>query len=76
MKKLVGSRIFVKYLTTQAAAERLDVSKQTIYLYIRHGLLAAHKLRGTRWMISVADVERMARGEIDVSGIYKNWRKK
>jgi excisionase family DNA binding protein len=63
------------YLTAPAAAERLGVSKQTVYLYIKHGFLTAHKPRGTRWMVSAEDVERMARGEIDVSGIYKDWRK-
>lgn len=63
------------YLTAPAAAERLSVSKQTIYLYIKHGFLTAHKPRGTRWLVLLDDVERMAQGEIDVSGIYKNWRK-
>ena len=64
------------YLTAPAAAERLHVSKQTIYLYIKHGFLSAHKPRGTRWMVLAEDVERMARGEVDVSGIYKGWRKR
>lgn len=63
------------YLTAAAAAERLKVSKQTVYLYIKHGFLTARKHRGTRWQVSAEDVERMARGEIDVSGIYKGWRK-
>jgi excisionase family DNA binding protein len=64
------------YLTAPAAAERLHVSKQTIYLYIKHGFLTAYKPRGTRWLVSAEDVERMARGEVDVSGIYKGWRKR
>jgi len=46
-----------------------------MYLYIQHGFLTAHKPRGTRWMVLVEDIERMERGEVDVSGIYKDWRK-
>lgn len=64
------------YLPAPAAAQRLGVSKQTVYLYIQHGFLTAHKPRGTRWMVLVEDIERMERGEVDVSGIYKDWRKK
>jgi excisionase family DNA binding protein len=56
------------------AAKLLEVSLQTIYLYIKHGLIKAVKWRGTRWHVSLADIERMQKGEIDVSGIYKGWR--
>jgi hypothetical protein len=31
--------------------------------------------RGTHWEVLIEDVDAMANGEIDVSGIWKDWRK-
>ena len=63
-----------EFLTPFDAANFLEVSLQTIYLYIKHGMIRAVKERGTRWHVYLGDVEKMKNGEIDCSGIYKGWR--
>ena len=63
-----------EWLTPFDVANFLEVSLQTIYLYIKHGMIRAVKERGTRWHVYLGDVEKMKNGEIDCSGIYKGWR--
>jgi excisionase family DNA binding protein len=63
------------YCSPGAAAERIGIARQTVYVYIRAGKLRARRPRGTHWEVLIEDVDAMANGEIDVSGIWKDWRK-
>jgi predicted site-specific integrase-resolvase len=63
------------YCSPAEAGREIGVARQTIYVYINAGMLRARRPRGTHWEVLVEDVEKMKRGEIDVSGIWKNWRK-
>jgi excisionase family DNA binding protein len=56
-------------ISPRDVAEMLDVSLQTVYIYIRRGILRAEKKRGTRWLVYLADVEKMIKGDIDCSKV-------
>ncbi|NIQ96021.1 MAG: helix-turn-helix domain-containing protein [Desulfuromonadales bacterium] len=63
------------YVSPARAAEIIGVARQTVYVYIEAKKLRAIRPRGTHWKVLLADCEAMARGEISVSGIWKDWRK-
>jgi excisionase family DNA binding protein len=63
------------YCSPGVAAEMIGVARQTIYVYIDAGKLRARRPRGTRWEVLLEDVEKMARGDISVAGVWKDWRK-
>ncbi|NIQ97072.1 MAG: helix-turn-helix domain-containing protein [Desulfuromonadales bacterium] len=63
------------YVSPARAAELLGLARQTVYVYIKAGKLRARRPRGTHWEVLLEDVEKMADGGIDVSGIWKDWRK-
>ena len=57
-----------KYLTSTQAAERLDVSRQTIRRWLAEGRLHGHRtagggVRGGHWRIDPRDVEAMLQDE-------------
>lgn len=48
-------------ISLQEAADRLGVHYMTVYRYVRHGRLPAHKVGGT-WNVDTADLEGLRRG--------------
>jgi excisionase family DNA binding protein len=63
------------YVSPAEAARIIGIARQTVYVYIEAGKLRARRPRGTHWRVLLEDVQAMADGKIDVSGIWKDWRK-
>lgn len=58
-------------VTVKEAAEILDVNHMTVRLYLRKGVFkTANKIRGMRWSIDRSEVEALAIGDIDLSGLF------
>jgi excisionase family DNA binding protein len=58
----------IEKLSVSEVAEMLDCHTNTIYRYIKRGLLKAHKIGGEtdnrlHWIIYNTDVDKMMRGE-------------
>lgn len=64
-----------EYCSPATAAAEIGVARQTIYVYLKAGKLRGRMVRGTRWQVLLEDVEEMKAGNIDVSGLWKDWRK-
>lgn len=64
------------YCSPAEAARIIGVARQTIYVYLEAKKLRAIRPRGTHWRVNIEDAHAMARGDIDVSGIWSAWRKK
>jgi predicted site-specific integrase-resolvase len=62
----------MKYVTPTEAAERLFVDPSMIRIYCRKGVFPrAKKLRGTRWIIPIDDIEAVLDGTVSTEGIFK-----
>ncbi len=60
-----------KEYTISEVAEKLGVSRQTVYLYQYHGYFPnAFKLRGTRWRIPKKDIDNFDSEKVDLSDLY------
>lgn len=63
------------YVSPAEAARMIGIARQTVYVYIEAKKLRARRPRGTHWEVLLEDVKAMVDGKIDVSGIWKDWRK-
>lgn len=65
-----------KWVTARDLADWTGLNYATICLYCRAGKLkGAKKLRGTRWVIPLDAANKLLGGDLDVSGVYADWRK-
>lgn len=68
---------FEDYLSVKDAAKELHLSQDTLYAYLRMGgIEGAFKFAGTRWMVPKQWIDDYLAGDIDVRGIWKDWRKR
>lgn len=66
----------IKFLSLREASEKIGISTSLLRTYCNHGAFEnAIKKRGTRWLISELDVERMIANKIDFSGIHAKKKK-
>ena len=59
-------------ITPKEAAAILSVSRQTIYLYCDRGVFpSVEKVRGTRWLIPLREVEALRDGRLSSEGAFR-----
>ena len=49
----------MEYVTSNEAAQRLGVTRQSVVIMIKRGALRGRKVRGTRWMVEVASIDEL-----------------
>jgi len=54
---IFGINIFMKYKLTQAA-EKMSMHKQTLWIKIKNGEVAAFKTKNNRWYVDEAEIDR------------------
>lgn len=64
-------------MTVKDASREIGISFHTLYAYLNmDGIEGAFKFGGTRWMIPRQWIDDYLAGEIDMGGIWKDWRKR
>jgi excisionase family DNA binding protein len=59
-------------ITPKEAAEILRVNRQTVYLYCDRGVFpGVEKVRGTRWLIPLREVEALRDGRLSLEGVFR-----